>query len=354
MTRVSSVLTVLLLTTGYVFAQQNDPTAKSWWVCVSNERSGDVTILDGRSRQVVATVPVGKRPRGIHASPDGKFLYVALSGSPISGPPKLDVKGNPIFEPEREEDGDRTADGIGVIDLQQKKFLRKLPAGSDPEEFAVSKDGRRLYVSNEDVATASVVGVDSGKVEAIVRVKKEPEGVALTPDGRFVYVTCETGGEVIVIDMATNKASAEIPIGGRPRTVAFSPDGTRAFIPSETTGTITVVDTSSHKILKVIKLPAGSRPMGSLMARDGARLFVSTGRAGTVCVLDPTAEKVLASIPVGKRPWGLGLTPDGRFLYVANGPSDDVSVIDVAAAREVGRIKVGQGPWGIAMVSAPE
>src|SRR4051794_26104388 len=40
-------------------------------VCVSNERSGDVTIIDGVDRKVLATVAVGKRPRGIHASPDG-------------------------------------------------------------------------------------------------------------------------------------------------------------------------------------------------------------------------------------------------------------------------------------------
>src|SRR3954469_19266400 len=60
-------------------------------VCVSNERSGDVTVIkDGKP---IATIPAGKRPRGIHASPDGSSLYVALSGSPITGPPALDGKG---------------------------------------------------------------------------------------------------------------------------------------------------------------------------------------------------------------------------------------------------------------------
>src|SRR4051812_48308274 len=111
-------------------------TARPYWVCVSNEKSGDVTILDGVKGEVVATVPVGKRPRGIHASPDGKHLYVALSGSPITGPPQLDAKGNPIFREEKEEEADRSADGIGVVDLARKKFLKKLPSGADPEEFA--------------------------------------------------------------------------------------------------------------------------------------------------------------------------------------------------------------------------
>ena len=67
-------------------------------VYVSNERSGDITVIDGASFQVIATIPVGKRPRGIHASPDGKTVYVALSGTPIEGPPQLDANGNPVFK----------------------------------------------------------------------------------------------------------------------------------------------------------------------------------------------------------------------------------------------------------------
>src|SRR4051812_15747969 len=155
---------------------------RGYWVCVSNERSGDVTIIDGQDRKVVATVPVGKRPRGVHPSPDGKTLYVAVSGSPITGPPKLDPKGKPIFE-EPKEDADPTADGIAVVDLESRKFVKKLPAGADPEEFDVSPDGRWLYITNEDVGTLSIANVADGKVERIVRVKKEPEGVRLTPDG---------------------------------------------------------------------------------------------------------------------------------------------------------------------------
>src|SRR5215212_645436 len=115
-----------------------EPPSGSYWVCVTNERSGEVTVIDGAAHRPVATIPVGKRPRGIHASPDGKRLYVAVSGSPITGPPKLDAQGKPIFEPEREEDSDRAADGIAVVDLEQKKFLQKLPSGVDPEEFAIS------------------------------------------------------------------------------------------------------------------------------------------------------------------------------------------------------------------------
>ena len=36
-------------------------------IYVTNERSGDVSVIDGETNAVVATIPAGKRPRGIHS-----------------------------------------------------------------------------------------------------------------------------------------------------------------------------------------------------------------------------------------------------------------------------------------------
>ena len=55
-------------------------------VFITNEASGDLTVIDADTQTLVGTFPLGKRPRGIKASPDGKSLFVALSGSPNAGP----------------------------------------------------------------------------------------------------------------------------------------------------------------------------------------------------------------------------------------------------------------------------
>src|SRR5213592_2574227 len=80
--------------------------APSYLVFVSNEKSGDVTVIDGSTDAVVATFPVGKRPRGIHAAPDRKRIFVTLSGSPRMAP-GVDTERAPA---------DKSADGLGVID----------------------------------------------------------------------------------------------------------------------------------------------------------------------------------------------------------------------------------------------
>jgi YVTN family beta-propeller protein len=164
------------------------------WICVSNERSGTVTVIDGATRSTLATIRLGKRPRGIHAAPDGRTLYVALSGSPIAGPPGS--------TPEPLPPADRSADGIGVVDLRALVLTRTFRAGVDPEQFAIAPDGSILYVANEDAATLSLVRAADGRIERVVPMGDEPEGVGVAPGGREVVATCEGYGDVFILDAA--------------------------------------------------------------------------------------------------------------------------------------------------------
>ena len=327
---------------------------EDYYIYVSNERSDNVTVIDGATRETVATVAVGKRPRGIHTSPDGKTVYVAVSGTPPEPPPKLDANGNPIFQKGHDDDddnknADKSADGIAVIDVARRKVVGKLPAGSDPEQFAVSPDGKRLFISNEDVGTASVLNIASGKVEKIIPVHREPEGVGVRPDGKIFYITCETDGEIFAVDASTFRVVTHFNVGGRPRSVDFLPDSSRAFIPSESAGQIHVIDAVNHQGLETVVLAKGSRPMCVKVSPDGKKVYAGTGRAGTICVMDAQTHKVLNTIKAGARPWGIIISPDGKYLYSANGPSNDISVIDLAAEKEVQRIKAGSSPWGIVL-----
>lgn len=309
---------------------------------VTNERSGDLSIIDLATERVVATVPLGKRPRGIQVSPDHTLLYVALSGSPIA-PPGVDEKTLPP--------PDKQADGIGIVDVKTRTLLKILPGGSDPEQLAVSADGRWLFVANEDVGQASVIDAVTGKTLYIVKVGGEPEGVNLRPDGKVVYVTSEEDGEVFVIDAVAPKSIAKFAVGPRPRSTAFLPDSSRAYVTSENGGSLSVVDAMTHRVLSTIQLTGELiRPMGAVASGDGRFLFVSTGRGKRLVVIDTATNQPTASIEVGDRPWGLAVSPDGMRAYTANGPSNDVSIVDVASRTVKARIKVGEGPWGVALI----
>jgi len=318
-------------------------TKASELVYVSNEDSGDISVIDPARMASVGSILVGKRPRGVRVSQDAK-VYVALSGS---------AKGGPNVDESRLPPPDRAADGIGVVDAATRKLLRTLPSGADPEAFDLVND--QVFVSNEDTAQASIVSATDGKVVQSIGVGAEPEGVTARPDGKVVYVTSEADNRVDVIDVGQRRVVARIAVGARPRSVAFLADGSRAYVTNELSASVSVIEASAHTVLQTIRLPAGPdgtppKPMGIVIAPDGEHAYVTTGRAGGIIELTLRGNAATRSLHgVGARPWGIGITRDGRTLYVANGPSNDVSVVDIAAWSVTKRIPVGRSPWGIAV-----
>ena len=307
-------------------------------VYITSEGSGTMTVIDPARQEVVATVNLGKRPRGMVASPDGTLIYVALSGSPYA-PPGVDESTLPP--------PDRGADGIGVFDVRTNTLLRVIPGGSNPEQLALSADGRTIYIANKDEEGVNLVDVASGRITSTVSVGEEPEGLTFSPDGKFVYVTTEDEGKVAQIDTTTGKVVKQIRACNRPRTMVVAPDSLRAVIACEADGNLLVLDAIALEPIETIRLGKEYLPMGMTLTKDGKTLYVTTGRAAKVFVFDMATSTVTGSFAAGgTRPWGVALSPDGRFLYTANGPSNDVSVIDLATQTVLKTLKAGDRPWG--------
>ena len=334
-------LRTIALAAGIALAVSGCSTPPSGYrIYVTNETSGDMAIIDSVTMEVSATVQLGKRPRGIHASPDGSKIYVALSGTPPA-PPGVDESTLPP--------PDKSADGIGVFDVAQNKLVRVIQGGSDPENFDISADGKILYVSNEDAAGVSFIDLESGKLTQSIRVGEEPEGVKLSPDGKLLYVTSEAESAVGVVDPQAGKLLKVFKTGRRPRSIAFMPDGKHAYINAENDATVVLVDSVKHETMKAISLgePGVIKPMGVLLSPDASKLYVTTGRGRKLFVVDTAANTVSASFEVGQRPWGLTLSPDGKTLFTANGPSNDVSVVDLTTQSVSKKVKCGGSPWGV-------
>jgi YVTN family beta-propeller protein len=333
-------------------------------IYVSDEVGGNIVAVDPADGKVVATIAVGKRPRGIKLSRDGKLLYTAVTGSPQGGPNVDESKLPPA---------DRNADGIGVVDLAAHALVRVLKSGQDPETFDVSADGKTLYVSNEETAEMSVLDLASGEIRGKVTVGREPEGVTVSPDGKTVYVTSEEDSEVTAVDTATLRVTAHMPTGKRPRSLVFAHDGVTAFVMCESGGVVTVLDTAAHKTIDTLKItqnapapavtkgpspsaapsagppkPSVPRPMGAALSKDGKTLYVSCGRGGSVAVIDVATRKQVRSIDgVGERPWGIALSLDEKRLYTANGTGFDMSIVDIASGNVEKRVHIGASPWGV-------
>lgn len=335
----SLVSAALLLTLTLLSAQA--PAADRAYV--SNEDGESVTVLDARDGSVLATVQVGKRPRGLKLSRDGSVLYVAVSGVPKCPPSTPDEECAKLKR-------DLQADGIAMIDTATLKVRGLLKSGSDPEQFDVSRDGKRLFISNEDSARVTVLDTGTAAIVGTIPAGHEPEGVRVSPNGKWALVTSETDSTVSIIDTKSLEVLKTVHVGLRPRDVGFTPDSKSAYVSGEGDASLSRVPIpSGEPVTRVVQLSQTARPMGVVFDAAHKRIYVSTGRGGTVAVVqeEGSGDKLLKEIPVGARPWGIALSHDGRRLYTANGPSNDVTIVDTSSLSVVKKIPVGKGPWGI-------
>lgn len=315
-------------------------------IYVTNEDSNSVSIIASATQSVISTIPVGKRPRGIKVTPDGRRFYVALSGSPKCPPTMDDDECEAMV-------ADKSADGIAEVDVFSGQVLRILPSGSDPEQFDVNWETQTLYVSNEDTHEATFLDLEAAEILMTMPTGLEPEGVRLSPDGSEVWITGEVDSSITVLDAVSGDEIARIPVGLRPRDILFTRDGGTAFISAEFGASITVIDATSHTVSGEVALAEGSLPMGLVLSEDESTLFVANGRGQTVTAIDVASRQVRMSVEVGARPWGLGMSLDSQYLYSANGPSDDVTVVNAETFEVVAKIPVQETPWGIAVGPVP-
>jgi YVTN family beta-propeller protein len=80
-------------------------------------------------------------------------------------------------------------DTVSVINTAIDKVIATIPIGPDftPYAVAVTSDGSRVYVTDLNAQSVSVIDGTTNMVTATITVGPEPRGVAVGPDGNRVY-----------------------------------------------------------------------------------------------------------------------------------------------------------------------
>lgn len=317
---------------------------------VTNQGDG-VTVIDLATLKPIRTITVGKDPRGVAITPDGRLLITA-----------------------NQADGD-----VSVVDTASAATVHRIAVGKNAEFVRISPDGRFAYVTYEPSSTgkppgkgdqpeksgkgaqddehpepAEIAVIDMSKFAVSARLPASPEteGMDFSPDGRDLVVANEGDDTVVVYDRQAGRAIKKIdisPYGKRPRGVKASPDGSTYLITLESSDNFLVLD-AQYNVVKAIA--TGKGPYGVAYEPGGARVWIAAARSGQMQVLDARTFAPVASIPVGKRCWHFSFTPDGRKVLVACGRSDELSVIDAATLQPVSTLGGFNQPWGI--VSYPK
>src|SRR5258708_8406156 len=120
----------LMLTSGLVAACGTSPAsgpagattarpAASGHVHVTNQLDDTLSVINGQTNKVTATVPAGKAPEGVAVTPDHRHVYIADNGSGrVSG-----------------------------LNTRTNKIVATVRVGKHPTVVGLSPDGHHLYVA---------------------------------------------------------------------------------------------------------------------------------------------------------------------------------------------------------------
>jgi YVTN family beta-propeller protein len=298
----------------------------------TNSAGDDVSIIDPATNKVVGVINGIEVSHGAAAAPDGSHYYIS-------------------------NEAESTLD---VVDTKTLKVTRSIPLSGHPNNIAVSKDGRRVYVSIA-MAPGAVDVIDTASLEKVksIPVKGAVHNTYVTPDGKFVISGSIPSKTITVIDGQTETPvwSLTMDLGIRPMAFSTNPDGSTKWIFVQLTGFngFAVVDFATHKEINRIKLPelppgkspflvGGNESHGMAVTTDQKTLVVNSRLNTALYSYSLPDLKLLGTTDVGLSPDWVTLTPDGKKAYVANAGSNSVSVVDIKSMKELTRIPVGQVP----------
>jgi YVTN family beta-propeller protein len=232
---------------------------------------------------------------------------------------------------------------VSVIDMSDRKELRRVPTLREPHHLVLSPDGRSLLVG--DTAGNEVLALDpsTGDVQRRLPVA-DPYQLGFSPDGKFLVVNGLARNQIDVYQPDTMTLLKRFPAESMPSHLAFSPDSQTVFVSLQGTDKLAAIDLT--KMEPLWSEPVGPVPAGVLFFQG--KVLVADMGSDYVAVVDPKTGKVLDKIVTGKGAHNLFLSPDGRLLWVNNRVAGTTTALDAQTLKVVHSYNIPGGPDDIA------
>lgn len=344
-----------------------------------------VTQFATSSGRADGTFRVGRAPTDMVFAPNGKFVYVANSGShfisaiPATGhaaaarsvyldADSLQIAVSPdsrflyISTVGGPTTGGRPGNRVLVVRTSDFRIVKSIPFVSAPWQLAMAPNGKTVYVvSNSETGAEIVTPIRTatnraGRAIRIASYKYEPTAIAVTPDSKLVYVVSMNvwssnpsyAGFVTPIRASTGAALKRITTGQLPLNLAVTPSGRTVYVSS--VAGVTPIRTGSNTAGPLIN--AGSFPGPMVVTPNGKTLYVSN-EAGQVVPISTVSNQADTAIQLSGadvpnvNQGAVAVSPSGATVYVvtvAAGSAGIVIPIQTATNALGSPIIVGSDP----------
>jgi YVTN family beta-propeller protein len=288
-------------------------------VVVLNSRDATISLLDQATQKEIATLPVGKEPHHLMATPDNKSLIVASA----------------------------LGDELVFLDPKTGQIQRRIKDILDPYQIGFSPD-KKWFVSNAlRLDRVDIYRYDGQNLALAKRIPlpRLPSHMAFSADSKTVFITQQGSDQVSAIDLATQAVKWTLPVGKLPAGIAMTADDKYLLVGIMGSDYVEVIDWRAQKTVKKIKAGDGAHnflPMG-----DRRHIFVSNRVSNSINIIDQQTLTNVGTINVPGGPDCMELSSDGKTLWATLRWIRKVAVIDVPTKKVINLIPVGRSPHGV-------
>jgi YVTN family beta-propeller protein len=259
------------------------------FIIVAHMYGNQTYFVDALTNQVAATVTDTPGVEGVEYVADGRKVYTSNSG-------------------------DNT---IGVIDIAQKKVVKKLKTEAKPDGSTYAMPFHKLYVSDERGKAEAIVDTRSHTIVKTLHFESETGMPQYDRVAKLVYVNLQDINRFAVIDPKDDRVAAQYPVGRCKRNhgMALDPERHRAFLVCEENDLLAVFDLDKHEVIQDFSIPGGS----DVVKYDpGLRRVYVACYSGAISVIqmdDPDHFRKLADVPAQKKVHSLAIDVETHRVY---------------------------------------
>lgn len=201
------------MVTGQPVSHMVAATPNGKYAFVSSIRTGDVTVFELKTGEMITQIHSGDGAEGIAVSPNGKELWVTNRGE----------------------------NTLSVFDVSTFDLLNKVPCGEFPIRAKFSPSGKHFVVSN--ARSGEIAVFDTREKKMLNKIKLTPpvpedkdperyfsefEGTSVpiglvVPDDNTVYVANTRSDAISVFDLSAQKVKEHFMAGKEPDGIGYSP-----------------------------------------------------------------------------------------------------------------------------------
>lgn len=301
-----------------------------------NKDKGEQEQTDTPTSTNQLNIAVGKGPDAMFLTPDDKKLYIAnVEDTTISIISTENDKVVKIISGIRYPWGFAQLGNsnevavsahdyqLAVIDFSTDNVVREKTYSSHLGGITVDSTGQYLYVVAIDAK--KVIKIDANTLDSLdsYDTGNGADGIGISKDNQKIYVTNTEDGTISIIN-TTTKSTSLINTGGKPELVHGNHDHSLLYISNFDDNKIHIINTATDNIIHEISGLDG--PEGAVLSNSGEFLYIVNFNTSKVfSYKSDTYEKLNETYNTGNKP--IGVIAMNQKLYVTNYGNNSVSVI---------------------------